>query len=315
MTFLFLLLYNYYCTKEVIKIIYFNNHDIILKEKEKINDLITIQQNFSKLLLGYIEKIMGNTNSIAFISSNKILVTLNHLKDALHCCNKNISILKYLLLLLNNESFDFDDLKEFNNVYLEQLSYVNKNTIFIENFLLSMLTFTELNFEFPIDIDNLNNTNVDTSLTKSVEISDEIKNRENTLVISETKGKVFLPYYIKDLENLWKKDTTKTINEIIEENYTIPLDQYKVPFISRFKEAFKLAHTKEKKSIKFAFDLGTELLFNYNLHPAIITACRNLDELDIYLDYLETNETEKFDCFNIIFEIPPILLKNKDKLF
>ena len=58
---------------------------------------------------------------------------------------------------------------------------------------------------------------------------------------------------------------------------------------------------------EFAFDLGTELLFNYNLHPAIISACRNLDELDIYLDYLENNETENFKCFSIIFEIPPVV--------
>ena len=290
----------------MIKIIYFNNHDIILKEKEKINDLISIQQNFSKLLLGYIEKIMDNNSSVSFISSEKMLISLNHLKEALQCCNKNISILKYLLLLLNNESFDFDNLKEFNEIYLAQLSYVNKNTIFIENFLLSMLSFTELNFETKI---NTNISNIDTFSEETFEIPDEIRNRENTLVISETKGKVFLPYYIKDLEKLWKNDTTKTIDEIIEENYTIPLEQYKVPFISRFKEAFKLAHTKEKKSIKYAFDLGSELLFNYNLHPAIISACRNLDELDIYLDYLDTNETDKFDCFNIIFEIPPILLK------
>ena len=116
MTFLFLLLYNYIHTKEVIKIIYFNNHDIILKEKEKINDLISIQQNFSKLLLGYIEKIMDNNNSVSFISSDKMLMSLNHLKEALQCCNKNISILKYLLLLLNNKVFDFNNLKEFNEI-------------------------------------------------------------------------------------------------------------------------------------------------------------------------------------------------------
>ena len=88
------------------------------------------------------------------------------------------------------------------------------------------------------------------------------------------------------------------------------LENFKTPFVARFREAFKLAYTKEKKSIKYAFDLGTELLFNYNLHPAIIAGCRNLDELDIYLDYLENSETEKFDCFKIVFEIPPVLKKS-----
>ena len=81
----------------------------------------------------------------------------------------------------------------------------------------------------------------------------------------------------------------------------------------------------QKKSIIFSLNLATELVFNYNLHPAIITACRNLDELDIYLDCLENkqlsyicfklenNETEKFKCFNIIFEIPPIISKRSSK--
>ncbi len=70
-----------------------------------------------------------------------------------------------------------------------------------------------------------------------------------------------------------------------------------------------MIRNKEKKSIIEAFDLGIKLTFNYNLHPAIITACSTLDELDIYLDYLENNETDKFDCFKITFEIAPVVSK------
>ena len=32
----------------------------------------------------------------------------------------------------------------------------------------------------------------------------------------------------------------------------------------------------------------------------------NLDELDIYLDYLDNNQTDKYNCFSITFEIPPL---------
>ena len=66
---------------------------------------------------------------------------------------------------------------------------------------------------------------------------------------------------------------------------------------------------KEKASIKDAIDLGLELMFNYNLYPAIITACKNLDELDIYLAYLETGEIDKFKIFNIIYQLSPTLSK------
>ena len=129
---------------------------------------------------------------------------------------------------------------------------------------------------------------------------------ENTLVISETQGKVFLPYTIDTLKSILEEENTKykNINEVIEGEFVIPFTNFKNPILSRFKEAFKLIRYKEHGSIKDAFDLGMELLLNYNLHPAIISACKNIDELDIYLDYLENNETDKFDCFNIKFEIP-----------
>ena len=46
-------------------------------------------------------------------------------------------------------------------------------------------------------------------------------------------------------------------------------------------------------------------MFKYDLNPIIIAACRNLDELDIYLDCLEEDEVNKFKCFDIRFEISP----------
>jgi hypothetical protein len=141
------------------------------------------------------------------------------------------------------------------------------------------------------------------------------KYTENTLIVSETKGKVFLPYTLSDLNELLEKhpQTFLDIDDVIAKNFTLPLTSFKDLSIARFREAFKLMKRKEKSSIKDAFELGMELLFNYNLHPAIISACKNLDELDIYLDYLDSNETDKFDCFKIIFEMAPVLSKKNQK--
>ena len=52
-------------------------------------------------------------------------------------------------------------------------------------------------------------------------------------------------------------------------------------------------------------------MFNYKLNPIIISACRNLDELDIYLDCLEENELDDFTCFEIRFEVSPDLYKKQ----
>ena len=57
-------------------------------------------------------------------------------------------------------------------------------------------------------------------------------------------------------------------------------------------------------------------MFKYELNPIVIAACRNLDELDIYLDCLDNNELYEFSCFDIKFEVmPQISKKNKKNIF
>ena len=46
---------------------------------------------------------------------------------------------------------------------------------------------------------------------------------------------------------------------------------------------------KEKASVFDSISLATEVVFNSSLNPAVITACNNLDQLDIYLDCLSSN--------------------------
>ncbi len=129
----------------------------------------------------------------------------------------------------------------------------------------------------------------------------------NTLYISSEANKIILPYKIADLEKTLQKNPKKysSIDEVIEKDYTIAADQFKNPVRSRFKEAYKLIKKKEKGSLKEAIDLGIELMFQSNLNPAIITACKNLRELDIYLNCLDENELDKFNCFEIIYKVPP----------
>ena len=134
---------------------------------------------------------------------------------------------------------------------------------------------------------------------------------ENTLIVSEISGNVTLPYTLEKLNKTltYEADKYSSLDDIILKKYTLPIKTFKNPFMARFKEAFKLMRKKEKGTIGEAISLGAELMFNYNLHPAIISACKDLDELDIYLDYLENGETQKFNCFKIVFELPPMLSK------
>mgnify|MGYP005765164465 CR=1 FL=1 len=146
-------------------------------------------------------------------------------------------------------------------------------------------------------------------------IIDEEKVIENnlednkTLVISEEDGKVYLPYTKAEIKNELLEHKGTKVSDLIEEKYIYPLDKYKNAIRARFREGYNLMYKKEGKSRRSAILLGIELMFETNLHPAIISACRNLEELDIYLDCLEDNELEKFSCFKIIYKSLPLLHK------
>lgn len=188
---------------------------------------------------------------------------------------------------------------------------------------------TNQDFKINYVIDNLErkNNTVNFKLTNLTQIEatikgltfeiDEEKVVENnlddnrTLVISEEDGKVYLPYTKDEVKEDMQQNKGKKISELIEENYIQPLDKYKNSMRARFREGYNLMYKKEGKSRKSAILLGLELMFETNLHPAIISACKNIQELDIYLDCLEDNELEKFSCFKIIYKSLPTLRKSK----
>lgn len=286
--------------------------------------------------------------------NDSITFFLNNFKNSLAIANTNIFLLNNLLNLLNellnikenkNEKNDKDDkeffekLDKYNVSFMEANEIILNNTIQIEQTLSHILSFSEFAFDSKnklnnlitnianknlvnlnveenkviVDTTNINNIPVDESLIQEF---DKEEHPENTLVVSEKEGIVLLPFTLREINTIYSENRDKytSFKQIIEEKFTVKLDEYRNPALARFREAFKLMRIKEKASVIKAFELGMELFFNYNLHPAIISACKSLDELDIYLDYLEDNETHKFDCFKIIFDMAPIEVKS-NKLF
>ena len=131
---------------------------------------------------------------------------------------------------------------------------------------------------------------------------------ENTLIISETQGKIILPYTLKEVNRIWftNQKTYSSYKDVIDKLYTLPIGNYKPSSVARFREAYKLASKSNGSSKLKSLSLASELFMNYNLHPAIITACKSVDELDVYLACLEDNTLQDFKFFDIKYEIPPI---------
>lgn len=129
----------------------------------------------------------------------------------------------------------------------------------------------------------------------------------NVLIVSEKDQKAYLPFFYSEVKEIYQNsgNAYQTLQDVVNDLYILPLNKFKNSTIARFKESFHLIRNKEKGTITKALDLGLELMFKYELNPIIIAACRNLDELDIYLDCLEENELYDFSCFEIKFEVMP----------
>lgn len=315
--------------------------EIIDDEINHVDKLLTVVNKLRKELLTYMEKITTAVNEITNPTDIKSIHNcLGDLRSNLDELNKNITSLKALIDSLKTfketlQTIDKEKIENYNSSYKSAFSEYLDINISVCNFIESIIQYFIITFpeektssepEETADKEKTHTETTDTENTnKEKTLPVEEKNidsnstktsttlKENTLVISEKEQKIFLPYKLDILEKELKFNSKKyeSIEEIIEKHYTVPLNNYKSPSLSRFREAFNLIKHKEKGSLTTAFDLGLELFFNFNLNPAIITACRNLDELDIYLSCLEDNELDKFDCFNIVYDYAPTVINKK----
>ena len=279
----------------------------------KLNNNLNIQRGNQKILM----QCLFNLNSIIQnISQLEILTTLSvilkNLKDNLDFTKTNLSTLESLKHILT--TIDFSDSKSLEAVENYNTLVSNFDILLYE----SMCNINAFIFEYMKHIESFTRNSVYNYTDKQINLKgtqeNELKTEElkdnKILLISETQNKVFLPYSISDLKNKLKNSTLyNSIEEIINNEYILSLDKYKNSIIARFKETFNLMRKKENASISDSLDLALELSFNNLLNPAIITACKNLDELDVYLDCLNSNELDKFTCFEIKYEILPRKIK------
>ena len=284
-------------------------------EKSSLNITYEIQKMFNKQILSFFKNFMSNyeINSKCDTESE----ASKYLADAtsiLLKSNENLNLMKNLICLLDEIDISKapnikTPVKKYNKKFEISMDKIYKNTSNIEEFIhnISMVNFEEI-LKKDENTNSENNPKKENQETFSYISSDELDSSfiENMLVISSIQNKVILPFTIQKIQKILSEDSTySSINDVIEKLYTKPLDNYKFPAISRFREAYLLIRNKEKKSKTRAILFASELFANYNLHPAIITACENQEQLDIYLSCLEDNKLSDFSFFDIKFEIPP----------
>lgn len=292
-----------------------NTLKLINIEKNSLKLTLNIQKNLNKQILTFMKNFIGNID-IELITDNSIFKYIDKATSILKKSNKNIALLESLIKKLNSISRDLnnciseikikDKIKKYNLSFSKSIENIYMRTSLIEIFIhdISVIDLSKLLYNQKNIV-----TNEDTS-DSSIISTDELNNSfiENTLIISDIRGKVNLPYTIEKIKEILlnNKKQYSSFEDVIEKKYTIPLKKYKMASISRFREAYKLVIEKEHGSRLKALSLALEMFSTYNLHPAIITACSSLDELDIYLACLDDNTLDDFKYFDIKYEIAPI---------
>ena len=302
---------------------------LISLEKRSLLATYDIQQNLNKQILIFMKNFIGRIEiNIDFDPENNAYYYLNESTAILNKSNTNISSIQKLLKAVDKldesvDSLPVAQIKEkvdaYNKKFTTLINPMYKNTAKIENFLhqISVIDIAKLLKSSQkqirqelLKIENENNEDENTITAEEIDTSF----LEKTLIISEIQGKVILPYRLEKVKSVLVHNTDKykSLQDVIDNLYTRPLDYYKVPSLSRFREAYKLVTEREHGSKIRALILASELFMNYNLHPAIISACRNVDQLDIYLACLEDNALDEFKFFSIKYEITPAVINDAE---
>ena len=303
-------------------------NDQCIKELDAIAKKIELQENTKELCNSYIKKITDYiNNSDSFGNELKLTEILRALNDTSMSVVSNLELLAELKLKLYElnkvytdremtikiEQYNLFYLSVFNQIDDTDMKFQKFNSLILDNYAFVVYNPKDKDSENANSNINLNYGVVDTKHISNICNKNALDN--NVLRISEKDQKAYLPYKYEEITKMVSnkrkyKGKYKTIQDVIDTAYTVPFSAFRFPIISRFREAFNLI-MKEKKDLKDAIYTGVEVMGYHDLNPIIIRACQTVQEFNIYLDCLAENETDKFDCFEIKFEIAPITQKRK----
>lgn len=250
---------------------------------------------------------LSKTDSVSKIESKKdYSEEINNISEKFAKNIEKLNSLKSLLIDINSgfislsRSASSDEvainLKEKINSYFSTYEEIKKDIMLAD-------------IEVDRFVKRINSSNDKKSEEVSEEISDGNIQNNNTLIISEKDNKVFLPYTVSEIQSYMEKypKEYKSLEYVINKEFILPLDYYtKHPSLARFREAYSLIRDREAKSVFDALKYALNIMFKYDLNPAIISACKTEEALNLYIECLENKDLSKFNLFKIEFRLNPL---------
>lgn len=269
----------------------------IAEQENKRNEVACLFDTLSKTdtdcKINFAKNYSEEINKISEKISNNI-EKLNSLKSLLIDIKENFILLSRKDYLSDKKSTDLKEMiNNYFSKYEEIKNYISLADIEIDRFVEKM--------------NCLDNAKSNEGLSE--ESSEGNIENNNTLIISEKDNKVFLPYTISEVQSYIDKypKEYKSLEHVINKEFILPLDYYtKHPSLSRFREAYSLIRDREAKSVFDALKYALNVMFKYDLNPAIISACKTEEALNFYIECLESKDLSKFNSFKIEFKLNPL---------
>ncbi|MBR3614503.1 MAG: hypothetical protein IKL55_04940 [Clostridia bacterium] len=266
--------------------------------------------NTSSTQISNIDSVTNTNNATSNESSYEEISNTNLNTDSVNETNNTTSN-ENSYEEISNTNLNTDSVNETNNTTsnessYEEISNTNLNTDSVNE--TNNTTSNENN-------DNINSIEENISVIPEEESLFEITqddSKENTpqfselqeksLIINRKLGIAILPYSISDLDELFLDNPEKysSIQDIIDKEYTVHLKDFENTSISRYKEGFKLAKEKSNYTFSQAANFAKKLLIESEITSLIIASCKNVEELDFYIECLNNNELDNFNYFKII---------------
>ena len=295
-------------------VIYYNKNEGLELQADEILNSLNKEIDTQKVQLDNVLKCLEDVNGLIQTSdslenASELTSLLMNLKENFNYLRETIANLKKLREMMNSIRISYigkditktkkfqTNVDQFNELATSVNNHILEDNVKINNFYAEYVKNSDFIYnpanskkaqeESAEKIKKLSNI-----LGNSEDFEDELKDNK-TLLISARKGVVELPYTVSELNRLKNKKGYDSLQETISKEYVVPITRYRNASIARFREGFNLMRKREGKGLIASMDLALELTFKSLLNPAIITACKSINEL------------EKFDLFEIKYEVAP----------
>ena len=250
---------------------------------------------------------LSKTDSVSKIGSKKdYSEEINNISEKFAKNIEKLNSLKSLLIDINSGFISLSRSASSDEVAINLKEKINSDFSTYEEIKKDIML---ADIEVDRFVKRINSSNDKKSEEVSEEISDGNIQNNNTLIISEKDNKVFLPYTVSEIQSYMEKypKEYKSLEYVINKEFILPLDYYtKHPSLARFREAYSLIRDREAKSVFDALKYALNIMFKYDLNPAIISACKTEEALNLYIECLENKDLSKFNLFKIEFRLNPL---------